>query len=412
MLLDVRSALPLTVTASFRPRLKLMWPAGLMTGDVGWSEKERVYSITEESKRFAAVIGCPGARDLSVMPYQEEPKDVPLRFEVAVPPDAMASQYVPIVLAGSVQGRDDAKATYDRVLRTARELFESNAAYYRAQQERTVRVETPDERLDTAFAWAKIGIDKGLVENPLLGTGFVAGFRTSGESERPGFAWHFGRDALWTVPAVLAYGDFDASRAGLEFLRKYQRADGKIPHEVSQSASVVPWFTDYNYPWESADATPLYVIAQAEHWRASVVEPHQRHAHPGFDPELVETAALGIADRTRGGPGRRSLLLRARHAQDLAPIARLSGAASAAGVTRPIVTRSAPTNEASERSASPIPASAASRSGAPHEAAGGASPRANQGSKCTWRTSRQRASRWVLGSRRPISWPSCRIGSE
>jgi hypothetical protein len=49
MLLDVESALPLTVIGSFRPRLKLMWPAGLMTGNAGWDEKERVYSITEET---------------------------------------------------------------------------------------------------------------------------------------------------------------------------------------------------------------------------------------------------------------------------------------------------------------------------------------------------------------------------
>ena len=35
MLLDVQSVLPLTVVGSFRPRLKLMWPAGLMTGRRG-----------------------------------------------------------------------------------------------------------------------------------------------------------------------------------------------------------------------------------------------------------------------------------------------------------------------------------------------------------------------------------------
>ncbi len=308
MLLDVRSVLPLTVTATFRPRLKLMWPAGLMTGDLGWDEKERVYSITEESKRFAAVIGCPGARDLSVMPYQEEPRDVPARFEVAVPPDAMSSHYVPIVFAGSVKGRDDAKATYERVLRTARELYEANVAYYRSLQERTVRVETPDERLDAAFAWAKVGIDKGLVENPLLGTGFVAGFRTSGESERPGFAWHFGRDALWTVPAVLAYGDLETSRAGLEFLRKFQRADGKVPHEVSQAAQLVPWFTDYEYPWASADATPLYVIAQAEHFRTGGDLAYLRAAWDSIVRAWRFTAATdrdgnGLVENTKVGHG-------------------------------------------------------------------------------------------------------------
>ena len=58
-------------------------------------------------------------------------------------------------------------------------------------------------------------------------------------------------------------------RTGLEFLKKFQRADGKIPHEISQSASLIPWFTDYPYAWASADATPLYVIAHADYWRTS-----------------------------------------------------------------------------------------------------------------------------------------------
>src|SRR6188474_3862239 len=48
MLLDVQSVLPLTIVGSFRPRLKLMWPAGLMTGDIGFDDKAQAYSITEE----------------------------------------------------------------------------------------------------------------------------------------------------------------------------------------------------------------------------------------------------------------------------------------------------------------------------------------------------------------------------
>ena len=267
MLLDVDSVLPLTVIGSFRPRLRLMWPAGLMTNNVGWDEKDHVYSLTEESKRFAAVIGTPGARDVSLMPYQEEPRDVPVRFVVDVPPDTMRSHFVPIVIAGSVEGRDKAKATYDRLLASARSLYESNVAYYRGLQQRTLTVETPDERLDTALRWAKVGVDKGIATNPLLGTGLVAGFRTSGESERPGFAWMFGRDALWSSLAIHSYGDFPAARTALEFLRKLQRDDGKIPHEISQSATLVPWFKEYEYPWASADATPLYVVLQADHFR-------------------------------------------------------------------------------------------------------------------------------------------------
>jgi glycogen debranching enzyme len=269
MLLDVDSALPVTVTARFRPRLKLMWPAGSMTGSLSWDEKQHAYLIYEETGRYAGIIGSPAARDVSVMPYQEEPRNVPAEFRMEVNGSELKSGFIPIVIAGSVKGRDDARATYARLLGAARGLYEKNVEHYRRLLAETTGVVTPDGRVNEAFAWAKIGIDKGFVENPLLGRGLVAGFRTAGESERPGFAWFFGRDALWTALALNSYGDFEGVRTALDFLKKFQRADGKIPHEISQSASLVPWFTDYPYAWASADATPLYVIAHADYVRAS-----------------------------------------------------------------------------------------------------------------------------------------------
>jgi glycogen debranching enzyme len=268
-LLDVESVLPMTITGSFRPRLRLMWPAGLMTPNADWDDKAGLYVLSEESRRFAAVVGSPGARDVSLMPYQEEPKDVPVRFVIEVPRERARSSYVPIVMTGSEHGRDEARAVYDRVLGSVEALYAANVEHYRKLLEETTSVSTPDPRLDASFAWAKVGIDKGLATSPSLGTGLLAGFRTSGESERPGFGWFFGRDALWTSLAIDAYGDFDASRAALDFLKSVQRADGKVPHEISQSAAYLPWFTDYPYPWNSADATPLYVIAHADRFRAS-----------------------------------------------------------------------------------------------------------------------------------------------
>ncbi|HJQ67508.1 MAG TPA: GH116 family glycosyl hydrolase [Blastocatellia bacterium] len=269
MLLDVDSVLPLTVTGSFRPKLRLMWPAGLMTAYLGWDEKARVYTAGEETGRFVGMIGSPLARDVSLMPYQEEPRDVPVRFVIEAAPEAVKSHFIPIVIAGGVEGRDKAKATYDKLLGSAQSLYEKNVAYYERLASATASIDTPDERLDTAFDWAKVGIEKGIATNPYLGTGLLAGFRTSGESERPGFAWYFGRDALWTALAITSYGDFASTRKALDFLMKYQREDGKIPHEISQSAALIPWFKDYPYPWASADATPLYVIAHADYWRAS-----------------------------------------------------------------------------------------------------------------------------------------------
>ncbi|HYY58569.1 MAG TPA: hypothetical protein VE842_14645, partial [Pyrinomonadaceae bacterium] len=269
MLLDVKSVLPMTIGVSFRPELKLAWPAGLMTGNIGWNEKQHIYYITEESKRFVGVVGSPAARDVSLMPYQEEPRDVPTRFYIETTPEELKTSYIPIIIAGSVEGREKAKAAYDHLLGSAQSLYEQTVAYYERLQRETTSIQTPDERFDTAFSWAKVGVDKGLATNPFLGTGLLAGFRTSGDSERPGFAWYFGRDALWTALAINSYGDFRATRTALEFLKKFQRADGKIPHEISQSASLIPWFTDYEFPWASADATPLYVIAHADYWHAT-----------------------------------------------------------------------------------------------------------------------------------------------
>jgi glycogen debranching enzyme len=269
ILLDIESALPIEVIGSFRPKLSLMWPAGLMTGNVDFNKTEKVYYIVEESNRFTGIIGSPALKDVSVMPYQEEPRDVPTRFVIDLTNDSLRKHYIPIVISGSVEGRAKARETYQKLLNNIRPLYERTVAHYRQLNEGTLSITTPDERLNTAFAWAKVGIDKGLATNPSLGTGLVAGFRTSGNSERPGFAWYFGRDALWTSLAINSYGDFAATKTSLEFLKKVQRADGKIPHEISQSAGLIPWFSDYVYPWASADATPLYIIAHADYLRAS-----------------------------------------------------------------------------------------------------------------------------------------------
>jgi glycogen debranching enzyme len=269
VLLDVDSVLPMTVSVRFRPRLRPMWPAGLMTPNVDWDEKQARYRITEESRRFVGIVGSPAAKDVSLMPYQEEPRDIPLRFEIAVSAERARSELVPIVVAASTTGRKDAESTYDRLLGSVPELYRARVEHQRALEAGTVSVTTPEPRLDSAFRWAKAGIDKGLATNPALGTGLLAGFRTSGDSERPGFAWFFGRDALWTALATTAYGDLATTRTALEFLRRFQREDGKVPHEISQSAALVPWFAEYPYPWNSADATPLYVIAHGDHFRTT-----------------------------------------------------------------------------------------------------------------------------------------------
>lgn len=268
-LLDVNTKLPMTIAVSFRPKLKLMWAGNMMTPFIGQDEKEKFYFIGEETQKFFAIVGSPNAKDVSLMPYQEEPRDVPVKYTLQISPEEAARNFVPVVMAASTEGRKKAEAIYKNLLANALPLYEKNVRYYEDFLDKTTQITTPDERLNTAFAWAKIGTEKGVATNPYLGTGLLAGFRTSGDSERPGFAWYFGRDSMWTALAINSYGDFATTKDALNFLKKYQRDDGKIPHEISQSAALIDWWKGYPYAWNSTDATPLYVIVHADLYRTS-----------------------------------------------------------------------------------------------------------------------------------------------
>jgi len=151
----------------------------------------------------------------------------------------------------------------------AAELEKESAAYYAEYLQRTVQLDLPDADLQQAYDWSRISVLQGLVTNPFLGKGLVAGYRTSGATARPGFAWFFGRDSLWTSFALNSAGDFATTRDALKFLIQFQREDGKIPHEIAQTASLVNWFKDYPYGFASADATPVFIIAIEDYVRTS-----------------------------------------------------------------------------------------------------------------------------------------------
>ena len=168
-------------------------------------------------------------------------------------------------MAASVNGRAEADASYRHLAADYVQLLKESAEYYENYLRDTVSLTLPDTQLQQAYDWSRISELQGMVSNPFLGTGLVAGYRTSGESARPGFAWFFGRDSLWTSLALNASGDFANTRTALEFVSKFQRDDGKIPHEIAQTASLIPWFKDFPYGYASADGTPLYIIAMNDY---------------------------------------------------------------------------------------------------------------------------------------------------
>ena len=259
ILLDVDTAEPVDIEADFQRDFQLEWPGALAATFMRWDQDLHAFVFAEELKTYVALVGSPTAENTASEFWTNYAASEQSSFHLGA--ISKGHQTKLIVIAASTKGNDEAVATYRRLSTSYDALLKESAKYYRDYLARTVNLALPDKQLQSAYDWSRISMIQGLVENPYLGSSLVAGYRTSGNGQRPGFAWFFGRDALWTSLALNATGDFTTTRTALDFLSKYQREDGKIPHEVSQSASLVPWFKDYPYGYASADATPLFIIA-------------------------------------------------------------------------------------------------------------------------------------------------------
>ncbi len=256
--LEIETLEPMEVIVTFQRDFQLMWPAGLGATYSNWNESLRAYAFGEESRRFFALVGAPSAVD--PRPEYESNYTASKRssFRMGVTERGQAKKAV--VIAASFESQAAAEKTYQRLLAGHESLRQEAAEYYARYLSATLSLKLPDPRMQEAYDWSRVSVLQGLVKNPFLGTGLIAGYGHSGSGARPGYAWFFGRDALWTVLALNSAGDFATARTALEFLARYQRADGKIPHEIGQGASFVRWFEDYPYGWAAADATPLFVV--------------------------------------------------------------------------------------------------------------------------------------------------------
>jgi glycogen debranching enzyme len=267
ILVEMDTEQPVEIEVEFVRDFQLAWP-----GAIGGTYMEKMadghgFLFGEESKRFAGIIASPTGGELRAE-YQTNYSEA-VASSLRLGPTTRGKDTKFIVVAGSTRGRDEATKTYQKLANSYPQLLKESAEYYRNYLSRTLNLEIPDRELQQAYDWSRISVMQGLVSNPDLGTGLIAGYRTSGRSQRPGFAWFFGRDSLWTSLALNACGDFATTKMALAFLSKFQREDGKIPHEISQAAGYLDWFKDFPYGFASADATPLYVIAMEDYLQQS-----------------------------------------------------------------------------------------------------------------------------------------------
>jgi glycogen debranching enzyme len=260
---EVDTTEPLEIEAIFNRDFQLQWPAAIGGSIEEWDPAQHAFHFEDETGKFDALIGSPSAvkegEEFSTN-YFSSHQDSILLGETK-----KGSETKLVVIAAAFAGRASSTSVYDHLAKDYSELLQSSATYYRDYLARTVSLKLPDAQMEKAYDWARVSMLQGVVDNPFLGEGLIAGYDTSGDDQRPGFAWFFGRDTEWTSLAFDAEGDFSTARSALDFLSKYQRADGKVPHEISQSASFVDWFKSTPYAFASADATPLFIITVNEY---------------------------------------------------------------------------------------------------------------------------------------------------
>jgi glycogen debranching enzyme len=265
ILLKVDSAHPLTIICGFLPVLQPMWPAGLGGQFAYWDGKQKAYIISESTGKNHGFIGSPAARGLSYTPAHML-SDVPNEFMIEiVDPQLYKDRFIPIYMAGGKGQRKKVEKTYERLQKDPENHYRKNIAHYKNLRANTLRIQTPNKKLDLAFEWAKVAFDNLLVENPDLGKGLVAGLGASGSSGRPGFGWFFGGDAYINCFSLLSYGASEPARDALAFTQKWQRNDGKMAHELSQGEGYIDWWNDYHYGYIHGDTTPYYVAAMYDY---------------------------------------------------------------------------------------------------------------------------------------------------
>ena len=360
---QVEAVLPMDLTFSFTPEMKIIWPAA--SDDITSPEWVKTaggggfYMLHLNFPDHASALAMPGAEPGIMEPYQERPKTYPLQFLQHFDPAKDAHTIYPLLVVNAEDRNAATKqklaaALLDQDKAFSATFLQNRSAYLQFLATHTA-IETPDAKLDDAFRWAELAIEQLRVQTvpSHAETALVAGFYTSGDSARPGFGWFFGRDALFALYAVNSFGDFKLSRDEMDFLLKRQRADGKIMHEWSQAADLVDWHS-LPYEWASSDATPLMLMEMKDYLDASgdlaFVQQHWEQLAKAWNFETThDSDGDGIYENTEGSgwveswpPGmpHQEIYLAAVDQQASTAFARLAAATGHAELAKTAVQRS------------------------------------------------------------------------
>ncbi|HKD91013.1 MAG TPA: hypothetical protein VKB56_03890, partial [Terriglobales bacterium] len=161
--LEVDSAKPLIVTASFIPDLKPMWPASLGGQHSNWNAQDKAIELTDATAIATSIIGSP-AVDAATQFMDHQLMGGEMRLRLRIDPAANATPSV-IVIANAMgrNSTEQARAEYREVVAHAIELFRERVRGEQQYLDRTKHLPSSDADLNRDFEWAKVAIDSGWV---------------------------------------------------------------------------------------------------------------------------------------------------------------------------------------------------------------------------------------------------------
>ncbi|BDD05826.1 hypothetical protein AUTU_33090 [Aureibacter tunicatorum] len=258
---------------SFLSNLRYMWPySSNATGNLyfDWNDESNALWITDPTQDLNTLIG------FSQQPAQKEllhvegivEKDEDKKLEGVFVFDTKNTDAFEILIAAGSEGVEKTQQVYQSIAQNTNNLLASSNQYYHDLLAQMTNIKTPLEKFNDGYDWTIMRTDQFFVETPNIGKSLFAGysgtrFGWNGNHKvngRPGYAWYFGRDAIWSSFAINAYGNHAQVKDVLSTFIQWQNLDGKIYHELSSSGSV---------HYDAADATPMFINLAANYLKHS-----------------------------------------------------------------------------------------------------------------------------------------------
>lgn len=269
------------IVTNFKSNLRFMWPYDAdALGSIcsNWSDALNAFVVTDKTREFCSLVGAnlkgilltSGRFDSFIIKGKKihgTPTDK-LQVAAAISYDVENRNAIDMIFVASNTGTKSVVDDYKTALTRPHSIFDSGYDYYTKYLSDKLSITTPDQNFNDGFRWSILRSAQFITNTPGIGVSLTAGNSSSRTgwggaqkvSGRPGYAWYFGRDAVWSGLAFNDLGDFETVKEVLKTFIRYQEISGKIYHELTTSGSV---------HYDASDATPLFVTLMARYLQNS-----------------------------------------------------------------------------------------------------------------------------------------------